>query len=432
MGAAVVERPTAIRTMWVFVAALAAALTSVVPAGAPAHADTTRAACPDRWVPPTDFTDEGDTHATGIRCLVWYGLAEGRTAELYGTGATVTRGQLASLLARMLETAGVELTTPAEPAFEDSAGSVHGERLEQLGAIGVFDGDADGFVLPGEPISRAQLASVLRRALEHVEERPLPEGEVTFTDTSGSVHADAIHAIAGIGLVQGVGDGRFAPGDGSTRGAVATVLARVLDRFVDDGRLEVPDPPELRWEVSELPAAVRDEMVGVSWHEGCPVGLDHLRLVVLTHRGFDGRLHRGELVVHRAVTADLRTVFQAAYDDDFPLAKVVRVDAYGGSDDRSMDDNNTHAFNCRRITGGSSWSEHAYGTAIDLNPVQNPYVRGDTVLPEAGRDYLDRSDVRPGMLVEGDAVVSAFDARGWTWGGRWNTLKDYQHFEWPR
>jgi hypothetical protein len=418
----------------VHLAVVLAVTAAMVGAGATSRLGTAAAstACPDRWVPPTDFTDEGVTHARGIRCLVWYGLAEGRTADRYGTGDTVTRGQLASLLARTLEAAGLELRAPSEPAFSDAAGTTHGERLEQLGAIGIFEGDRDGRVRPGEAITRAQLASVLRRALEHLEEARLPDGEAVFSDTGGSVHADAIHAIARIGLVEGRGDGRFDPGAGSTRGAVATVLARALDRFVGDGRLAVPDRPDLRWEVSELPAAVRTEMTGVSWHPGCPVSLDHLRLVVLTHRGFDGRLHRGELVVHRAVTADLRTAFEAAYADDFPLAKVVRVDAYGGSDDRSMADNNTHAFNCRRITGGTSWSEHAYGTAIDLNPVQNPYVRGSTVLPPAGRDYLDRSDVRPGMLVEGSAVIDAFDDRGWIWGGRWNTLKDYQHLEWPR
>jgi hypothetical protein len=422
------------RPLGAVVGMVALALTATVLPGAvmPAAPAAASTACPDRWVPPTDFRDEGTAHARGIRCLVWYGLAEGRTPERFGAGATVTRGQLATFLARTLEAAGAELTTPSEPAFPDSGGSVHGEALEQLGAVGIFDGDRDGAVRPGEPITRGQLASVLRRALEHLEDATLDDGETAFDDTVGTTHADAIHAIAAAGLVEGRGDNRYDPGGASTRAAVATVLARTLDRFVDDDRLEVPDRPGLRWEASELPASVRAEMTGVSWRAGCPVSLDHLRLIVLTHRGFDDRLHRGELVAHRAVVGDLRQVFQAAFDADWPIEKVVRVDAYGADDDRSMADNNTHAFNCRRITGGSSWSEHAYGTAIDINPVQNPYVRDGTVLPPAGRAHLDRDDVRPGMLVEGDPVVSAFDDAGWTWGGRWRTLKDYQHFERPR
>ena len=170
----------------------------------------------------------------------------------------------------------------------------------------------------------------------------------------------------------------------------------------------------------------------MSWEPGCPVGLDDLRLAVLTHRGFDGRLHRGELVVHRSVARDLGQVFAALQEEDVPLRRVERIERFGGSDDRSMAANNTSAFNCRRITSGSRWSEHAYGTAVDLNPVRNPYVRGSTVLPPAGRDYLNRANVRPGMFVEGDVTVRAFDAAGWQWGGRWSSLKDYQHFEYPR
>ena len=135
--------------------------------------------------------------------------------------------------------------------------------------------------------------------------------------------------------------------------------------------------------------------------------------------------------MHRTVVDDLETVFAAMYDVEVPLERVERIEAYGGSDDASMAANNSHAFNCRRITGGGSWSQHAFGIAVDLNPVQNPDVRDGTVLPPEGEAYLDRSDVREGMVLEGGVVVDAFDAIGWTWGGRWNTLKDYQHVERP-
>ncbi len=135
--------------------------------------------------------------------------------------------------------------------------------------------------------------------------------------------------------------------------------------------------------------------------------------------------------MHRTVVDDLETVFAAMYDAEVPLERVERIEAYDGSDDASMAANTSHAFNCRRITGGGSWPQHAFGIAVDLNPAQNPDVRDGTVLPPEGEAYLDRSDVREGMVLEGGVVVDAFDAIGWTWGGRWNTLKDYQHFERP-
>jgi hypothetical protein len=133
-------------------------------------------------------------------------------------------------------------------------------------------------------------------------------------------------------------------------------------------------------------------------------------------------------VVHRAHAAGMVRVFRTLYDARFPVQRMRTVEQYGSDDDRSMEANNTSAFNCRAVAGGSGWSEHAYGAALDINPVQNPYVRGSTVEPEAGRAYLDRSRVRPGMAVAGDVVVRAFASVGWEWGGDFRTLKDYQHF----
>jgi hypothetical protein len=112
----------------------------------------------------------------------------------------------------------------------------------------------------------------------------------------------------------------------------------------------------------------------------------------------------------------------------FPLARARLVDAYGASDDASMADDNTSAFNCRAITGGTAWSEHSYGDAVDLNPVENPYVAGTTVLPPAGAAYTDRADLRPGMIVDPGPVTGAFRVHGWTWGGTWTSPRDYQHF----
>ena len=122
-------------------------------------------------------------------------------------------------------------------------------------------------------------------------------------------------------------------------------------------------------------------------------------------------------------------MFRRLYAARFPVRKIVPIDAYGGSDFRSIEADNTSAFNCRRATGSSSWSEHAYGRAIDVNPIENPYTENGRVYHDASRSYVSRQPVRKGMAVEGSALVRAFDAIGWGWGGRWTgSVKDYQHF----
>ena len=135
------------------------------------------------------------------------------------------------------------------------------------------------------------------------------------------------------------------------------------------------------------------------------------------------------MVVHTDVAERVVGVFKKLYDARYPIQRMVLVDAYGGSDDASVVANNTSAFNCRAVTGGSSWSEHAYGKAIDINPLQNPYVyRDGHVFDPAAAPYVDRSRREPGMIHAGDAVTQAFGAIGWGWGGNFSTFKDYQHF----
>ncbi|QIM22849.1 M15 family metallopeptidase [Phycicoccus sp. HDW14] len=176
----------------------------------------------------------------------------------------------------------------------------------------------------------------------------------------------------------------------------------------------------------------RASMVGVSWKPGCPVPIEDLRIVTMTFWGFDDRPHVGRLMVHEDVARDVTRVFGQLYEQRFPIRRMQLIEAYGGSDDASMAADNTSAFNCRPITGTTDrFSIHSYGKAIDVNTVENPYVKGTTVLPAAGRDYLDRTDVRPGMVVAGDSVVKAFAERGFAWGGDYTSLKDYQHFEIP-
>jgi hypothetical protein len=187
--------------------------------------------------------------------------------------------------------------------------------------------------------------------------------------------------------------------------------------------------PTFRAQVRPIGPALAERMTGVSWRPGCPVGLRDLRAVTLRHWGFDGAVRSGLLIVHRDVAPALVRVFRRLYARRFAVRRVVPVDAYGGSDFRSIEADNTSAFNCRRATGSGSWSEHAYGRAIDVNPIENPYVDGGRVYHDASRSYVSRQPVRKGMAVEGGALVRAFDAIGWGWGGRWTgSVKDYQHF----
>jgi hypothetical protein len=149
----------------------------------------------------------------------------------------------------------------------------------------------------------------------------------------------------------------------------------------------------------------------------------------MTYVGFDRAIHRGEMVVHRSFARAVVRVFRAMFEARYPIRQMRLVDDYRGDDERSMAADNTSAFNCRPVTGGSSWSEHAYGRAIDINPVENPYVssRGQ-VLPPAGRPYADRRSRARGVIHHGDDVWRAFHSIGWGWGGDWRSFHDYQHF----
>ena len=189
--------------------------------------------------------------------------------------------------------------------------------------------------------------------------------------------------------------------------------------------------PAFHATVTTVPEEYRDLMIGVSWKPGCPVPIDDLRIIEMNHWGFDGTVHDGGLLmVHREVADDVVAAFGEMFAAGFPIRRMELIEEYDGSDDASMAADNTSAFNCRPITGSPGrFSIHSYGKAIDINTVENPYVNGDTVLPPAGAEYLDRDDVRPGMIVKNDPVVKAFKNRGFDWGGGWHSLKDYQHFE---
>jgi hypothetical protein len=141
--------------------------------------------------------------------------------------------------------------------------------------------------------------------------------------------------------------------------------------------------------------SVSADELGKSWHEGCPLGPDQLKMIKLRHIGFDGRSHNGEVIVSKDVAVEVAQAFGELYQQRFPIERMENVAKYDADDDRSMEANNTSAFNCREITGGGGWSNHSYGRAIDINPQINPYISaGGTVYPPNGAPYVDRSDRR--------------------------------------
>lgn len=201
------------------------------------------------------------------------------------------------------------------------------------------------------------------------------------------------------------------------------------DAFVDPGWRRAPFAAT----VDVVPTTIMKEMAGVSWHPGCPVELSELRLVRLSYWGFDHAVHPGELVVHASVADAVVRALRRAYELGFVIRGMHRLETYAGNDDAAAVADNSSAFHCPATPdAGGRWAAAAYGKAVNLNPVENPKVVGQTTAPAAGSAYLDRGNVRPGMLIEGDGVTSAFAAEGFTWGGSNRPSPTYSHFETTR
>jgi D-alanyl-D-alanine carboxypeptidase-like protein len=188
--------------------------------------------------------------------------------------------------------------------------------------------------------------------------------------------------------------------------------------------------------VKPLPPQLRAELVGRSWHAGCPVPLSGLRVLTVTYWGFDSRPHAGQMVVNADAAVPLATVFRRLYALRFPVHHMSNQYEYGPAKAyRPRDGDFTASFSCRQAvpspctggTGTGSWSEHAYGEAVDLNPVENPYVGCGMTRDKTALSFVDRSRVRKGMVTP--AVLRAFESIGWGWGGSWvGSTKDYMHF----
>ncbi|WP_328532260.1 M15 family metallopeptidase [Nocardioides sp. NBC_00368] len=219
---------------------------------------------------------------------------------------------------------------------------------------------------------------------------------------------------------------------------------RVLKEDAQGYGIARPTPPELRhraWTLpdvvpmlpgdgfaAEVDVAPDDVIERSTWVPGCPVSRQELAWVRMTFWGFDGARHTGEMLINARVAEDVVGVFRRLYEARFPIEQM-DIATKAALDARPTGDGNgTGGFVCRPSVGQTSFSQHAYGLAIDINTFQNPYVKGDRVIPELARWYLNRSRKAPGMIHADDVVVQAFADIGWGWGGDWNSLKDYQHF----
>lgn len=200
-----------------------------------------------------------------------------------------------------------------------------------------------------------------------------------------------------------------------------------------DRRFQAPDllaPPagdEFESTISPVPEEV---LARSSWTSACPVGVGDLAYATVSFWGFDGEPHTGELIVNAAHAEGIVGAFAKLHALRFPIEEMRVITAAEADPDAppTGDSNVTGIFECRPATGGTGWSMHAFGLAVDVNPFHNPYLKGDLVLPELASAYTDRAYLRPGMIPRGDPVVEAFAELGWSWGGDWRTLKDWMHF----
>jgi D-alanyl-D-alanine carboxypeptidase len=205
----------------------------------------------------------------------------------------------------------------------------------------------------------------------------------------------------------------------------ATPPALVDRRLPTVDGLAPPKSGSFESTISPVPPQV---LVRSTWRPGCPVPASRLRYLTMSFHGFDGRVHTGEMLVNADVAQSVVGIFEQLFAADFPIEEM-RVTAAPELDlPPTGDGNNTNAFVCRQTRGQNHWSAHAYGLAIDLNPFHNPYILGDLVVPELASSYLERNRIRSGMALAGGPVVTAFEAAGWTWGGRWSAPVDFMHF----
>ena len=177
------------------------------------------------------------------------------------------------------------------------------------------------------------------------------------------------------------------------------------------------------------------QMEGITYQKECPVSLDDLRIVNVKYLGFDDKEHFGDIVVHKDISLEVSQIFEELLAINYPIRKIFPIEKYNGDDFESIEDDNTSAFNCRKAEGSNKYSKHSYGKAIDINPLENPYVYKDgTTSHKDSVKYLTRissleSAENKAVLIPSSQAVQIFKKYGWKWGGDWKNIKDYQHFQ---
>lgn len=189
---------------------------------------------------------------------------------------------------------------------------------------------------------------------------------------------------------------------------------------------------DFQWRYTTIPDSVWNRINGVSYKKGCPVKRNNLRYMKVLHVTRNGSVRTGELICHESIAQDLLDIFKELYKARYVIERVELIDKYNASDERSMEANNTSCFNYRTMTGSNKVSKHGYGMAIDINPLYNPYIKGNKVEPASGRKYAfnreKRNDI-PMKIDRNDLCYKLFIKHGFSWGGAWRSVKDYQHFE---
>ncbi len=178
-----------------------------------------------------------------------------------------------------------------------------------------------------------------------------------------------------------------------------------------------------------------NKMIGLTYHKECPVSLDDLRIVNVKYLGFDNNIYWGDIIVHKDLAFEVTEIFKELFEISYAIKQIIPIEKYNGDDFASIEADNTSAFNCRKAEGSQKYSKHSYGKAIDLNPLENPYVYSNgTTSHEASQKYLirklnDDSIENKAVLTSSSKAVQIFKKYGWKWGGDWKNIKDYQHFQ---
>ena len=177
-----------------------------------------------------------------------------------------------------------------------------------------------------------------------------------------------------------------------------------------------------------IPQKVRAFMTGKTYKPNENIGYDDLSYLRVKYYDFEHKVQSGEIIVNKALAGEVLEIFAELFDAEYEIEKIRLADHYDADDDLCMADNNSSSFNYRVVAGTQTVSAHGYGRAIDINPLYNPYIVGDKIMPPNGKPYADRSKSFPHKIDENDICYKIFTSKGWRWGGHWKTQKDYQHF----